>query len=64
MALAANNARRDSAQALAEAFDVHAALVATEKARPHLADNPRWRVLRMDAYEAFHSLMGVPHGRG
>lgn len=51
MAHAANNVRHDSTQALAEAFNVHAALVAAEAGRPHLKNNPRWQMLRADAYE-------------
>lgn len=38
----------------ADAFNVHAALVAAEKQRPHLRDNPQWQLLRMGAYEAFY----------
>lgn len=42
---------------LADLFHVHAALVAVEKTRPHLKDSPRWKLLRMDAYEAFWRAM-------
>jgi hypothetical protein len=31
--------------------------VAAEIARPHLKDNPRWRLIRMDAYEAYYHAM-------
>lgn len=42
---------------LAELFNVHAALVAAENSRPHLKSNPHWRILRMDAYEAYYKAM-------
>ena len=42
---------------LEDAFNVHAALVAAEIARPHLRANPRWQLIRMDAYEAYHNAM-------
>lgn len=42
---------------LADAFNVHAALVSLESKRPHLKNNPRWKLLRMDAYEAFWRAM-------
>lgn len=48
---------RDYDAELASVFDVHAALVAAEKERPHLKNNPRWQLLRMDAYEAFWRAM-------
>lgn len=37
---------------LSDLFHVHAALLAAERTRPHLKDSARWRLLRMDAYEA------------
>lgn len=43
--------RHDSAQDITDAFNVHAALIAAEHARPHLKHSPRWKLLRMDAYE-------------
>lgn len=42
---------------LSDLFHVHAALVRAERARPHLKDNPRWQMLKMDAYEAFWRAM-------
>lgn len=42
---------------LEDVFNVHAALVAAEVTRPALKDNPRWKLLRMDAYEAFWRVM-------
>lgn len=39
-----------------QAFAVHAALLKAETADPSLADNPFWRVLRLNAYEQFHNL--------
>lgn len=42
---------------LVDAFNVHAALVAAEAKRPELRDNPRWKLIRMDAYEAFWRAM-------
>lgn len=48
---------REEERDLADAFNVHAALVAAEAKRPHLKSNPRWRLIRMDAYEAFHNAM-------
>jgi hypothetical protein len=42
---------------LEDAFNVHAALVAVEAKRPHLKDNPRWRLIRMGAYEAYYLAM-------
>ena len=58
MAHAAHNDTDDSAQDAADAFHVHAALVSTEAKRPHLKNNPRWQLIRMDAYEAFWRTMG------
>ena len=48
---------REEERDLADAFNVHAALVAVEAKRPALKDNPRWKMLRMDAYEAFWRAM-------
>jgi hypothetical protein len=42
---------------LADLFHVHAALVAAEQTRPHLKENARWKLLRMDTYEAFWTAM-------
>jgi hypothetical protein len=42
---------------LADKFHVHAALVWVEQKRPHLKDNPQWKLLRMDAYEEFWRAM-------
>ncbi len=47
----------DHDRELAETFNVHAALVAAENSRPHLKANPRWRLIRMDAYEAYYKAM-------
>jgi len=38
---------------LAELFNIHAALVSAEKARPVLRESARWQIMRADAYEAF-----------
>lgn len=54
MARAASNPRDDSAQDLTDAFHVHSALVTIEAKRPHLRNNPRWQIIRQDAYEAFY----------
>lgn len=58
MAREAHTARRSAAQDLSDAFNVHAALVSLEKSRPALKGSPRWQIIRMDAYEDFHRLMG------
>lgn len=58
-AQSATNARYDSAQDLADAFNVHAALVSIERNRPSLRNSPRWQIIRMDAYEDFCRLMGA-----
>ena len=42
---------------LIEAFNVHAALLSAERDRPELRSNPRWQIIRADAYEAFWLLM-------
>ena len=42
---------------LAELFNIHAALVQAEKARPALKDSARWQIMRADAYEAFWTAM-------
>lgn len=42
-----------------EAFEVHRALVATERAAPNLRRNPRWQLIRMDAFEAFNNAFEV-----
>ena len=44
---------------LEDAFNVHAALVAAEIKRPHLKNSPRWRLIRMDAYEAYYHAMAA-----
>jgi len=36
-----------------EAYEVHKALVWLETRHPELTRNPRWCLLRMDAYEDF-----------
>lgn len=36
-----------------EAFEVHCALLGAERDNPALKRNPRWTVLRQDAFEAF-----------
>lgn len=59
MAREAHTSRPDTAQDLADAFNVHAALVSAENARPGLRNNPRWQLIRMDAYEAYYHLMGA-----
>lgn len=47
-----------------DAWQVHRALVMAELHNPALADNPRWKLHRMDAYEDFHNLFtGAEHGR-
>lgn len=56
MAHAAHNPQNDSAQDLADAFNVHSALIVAERERPHLKDSPRWQMLRMDAYEEVMTL--------
>jgi hypothetical protein len=48
---------RDEEAELTDIFNVHAALVAAESTRPHLKTSPRWKLLRMDAYEAFWRAM-------
>lgn len=58
MAREAHTARQCEAQDLADAFNVHAALVSAEAARPGLRNNPRWQLIRMDAYEEYYRLMG------
>lgn len=58
MAREANTARRCAAQDLSDAFEVHAALVWRERDQPGLRQNPRWQLIRMDAYEEYHRLMG------
>jgi hypothetical protein len=47
----------DSHRDLEDAFNVHAALVAAEAKRPELKTNPRWKLIRMDAYETFWRAM-------
>jgi hypothetical protein len=42
---------------LADLFHIHAALVRAEQGAPHLKDSARWKLLRMDAYEAFWRAM-------
>lgn len=39
------------------AWKVHVALIKAEARDPKLSDNPRWRLLRMDAYVDFHNLL-------
>lgn len=56
MAQAAHNPQNVSAQDLADAFTVHSALCVAERDRPSLKDNPRWQMLRMDAYEEVMTL--------
>lgn len=46
-------------QDLTDAWNAHAALVRAERQNPHLAANPRWQMIRMDAYAAFSELMGA-----
>ena len=41
-----------------ETYQVHAALVKAEADDPALKNNPRWRLLRMDAYEDFRREYG------
>lgn len=38
-----------------QAWEAHSALLRAEAANPALRDNPVWKCLRMDAYEAFRS---------
>lgn len=47
-----------------DAWSVHRALLSAEAREPALRDNPRWKLLRMDAYEAFHTTFteGPRHG--
>ena len=42
-----------------DAFAVHAALLKAERDDPTLSNNPQWRLLRMDAFEAFNSAYTV-----
>lgn len=44
--------RVDAARA-EHGWEVHQALVKAEAANPALRDNPAWKCLRMDAFEAF-----------
>lgn len=54
---------RDPDTDATDAFEVHSALLHAEAQRPALRQNPRWNLVRMDAYEAFHNLMtGSDHG--
>jgi hypothetical protein len=39
---------------LEAAWDVHRALVLAEARTPELKANPRWQLLRMDAFEDYH----------
>lgn len=55
--MSVNSIGTDEQRELAEAFNVHAALVAAENARPELKNNPRWQLLRLDAYETFWRMM-------
>lgn len=50
---------RDDVQ---DAFNVHSALIVAEASLPWLRDNPRWRLLRFDAYETFHNLFTEAEG--
>jgi len=44
-----------------DAWQAHRALILAERDNPSLRDNPVWKCLRMDAYEALHrELTGVP----
>ena len=39
---------------LLQTWAVHRALIIAESGDETLKQNPRWQLLRMDAYEAFH----------
>lgn len=41
-------------QGAMDAFNVHCALIKAEQAKPELARNPQWIIIRQDAYEAFY----------
>lgn len=49
---------RYDARHAGDAFEVHQALMFAERALPSLRRNPRWTLLRMDAFEAFCAEFG------